>query len=117
ESGKIDAPRCQEIDVLLREIVAHDTDELHIGEVLRGERNVSRRAAEHAIDFAVRSFNAVVCDGTNYDEGHGTIDCSRGGSEQHVEIGGEAARAASEKDAVRGIGDVRVERFGIEMVG
>src|SRR5262249_7321060 len=84
QSGEINLARCQKINILLGEIIAYDANQLDFGEVRSSKRNVSSGPAQHTVDFAVGSFNTVVCDGTYYDEGHGRIDCSRGGLSAEV---------------------------------
>ena len=40
-----------------------------------------------------------------------------GNLENNVEIGGEPASAMAEEEAAGGIAEIRVDRFGIEVVG
>ena len=67
QAGEIDVARGQQIDILLREIVAHDGDDLHRGEIAGGQRDIGGGAAEHAVHFSMRRFHAVVGNGSNND--------------------------------------------------
>ena len=64
QAVEIDFARGEEIEVFLREIVAHHGDDLDRGEIAGGERNVGGGSAQHAIDFAMRRFHAVIRDGS-----------------------------------------------------
>ena len=76
ETGEIDLAGRQEIDVFLREILADDADDFDLRKIRGGERNVGARSAEHAVNFSMRRFDAVIGNGSNHDEGHVRQDCS-----------------------------------------
>ena len=73
---EIDLARGQEIDIFLREIVAHHADDFHVREIRGGERDVRACAAEHAVYFSMGRFHAVISNGSNNDERHVREDCS-----------------------------------------
>ena len=51
QTFQIDIARGQQIDVFLREIVAHHGDDLDRSEIAGRQRDISGRAAQHAVDF------------------------------------------------------------------
>jgi hypothetical protein len=53
--------------ILCGEIVANDSDQIHVSKETGGDREISRRATNDAIDLSIRAFNGVKCHGT-YDE-------------------------------------------------
>jgi len=60
---KVDAAARQELFVLLREVVAHDTHDLYVREIARGQRDIGTRSAQGTVHAAMRRFNPVVRDG------------------------------------------------------
>ena len=62
QAREIDLAGREQVGVLLREIVAHHGDDLHGREVAGGEGDIGGGPAEHAIDFSVRRFHAIVSD-------------------------------------------------------
>ena len=73
--GEVDAARWQQFGVFVGEIVAHHGDDFRLRKKAGGERDVGAGAAQHAIDFSVRGFDSIVCDGANDDHGH-SFDCT-----------------------------------------
>ena len=67
EAGEIDFAGGQEIDIFLREIFAHHADDFDLREIRGGERDVGARSAEHAVNFSMRRFHAIIGNGSNDD--------------------------------------------------
>ena len=55
----------------LRQVVADDADEAHVGEKLRGQREVRGRAAEQAFAAVGGRFDVIDGDGADDDKRHG----------------------------------------------
>ena len=53
--------------VFCGEIVADDTDEIYVREKAGGNGEIRRSTANDAVNFSVRAFDGVECDGT-YDK-------------------------------------------------
>jgi hypothetical protein len=53
--------------ILCGEVVANDSDQIHVSKETGGDREISRGATNDAIDLSIRAFNGVKCHGT-YDE-------------------------------------------------
>jgi hypothetical protein len=67
EAGGINFAPAEDGLVLFRKVVAYDADKIHMSKEAGGYGEIGRGAADDAVDFAVRAFNGVECDGT-YDE-------------------------------------------------
>ena len=59
EALGIDAAAAKNGLVFLREIGAHDSDQIDVREITRGDGKISGRAAEHAVHLAVRRFHGI----------------------------------------------------------
>ena len=68
QSFEIDVARGAAGRILLREIVADDGHDFDIGEVAGRQRDIGGGAAQHAIDFPVRRFHAIIRYGSDYDK-------------------------------------------------
>ncbi len=66
EAGEIDVAALEDGHVFFREIIANDRDHAHRREMARGQGEIAGGAAEQAIHFAVRRFDAVERNGTNH---------------------------------------------------
>ena len=64
---EIDLARFEEIDIFLREIVSHYRDDLHGCEVAGGKSDICGRASQHAVNFSMRRFHAIICYGSYND--------------------------------------------------
>ena len=67
ETGEIDIPGGEEFDVCLGEIFADHADDLHGREIGGGKGDVGAGSTEHAIDFSMGRFHAVISNGSNHD--------------------------------------------------
>ena len=59
QAGQIDAALREELDLVLRKVLADRRHHLHRREEARGHRKVGRRATQGAIDFAMRGFDGI----------------------------------------------------------
>ena len=69
---EVDPALLEEVPVVGREVVAHDSHEIDRGKVTGGDGGVGRGAAEKIETFLDGSFDVVERDGTNNENGHGT---------------------------------------------
>src|SRR5690606_32686135 len=67
---EIDVAAAEHRGVFFGEIVADDGDQIDLGEERGGDRKVSRRASDDAIDLAERCFECVERDAADYENGH-----------------------------------------------
>ena len=75
QPGEVNAAIREQSRVFGREVIAHYGDYFRGGKKAGGERNISARTAQHSINFSVRGFDSIVCDGANDDHRH-SFDCS-----------------------------------------
>ena len=66
EAGEIDVAMLENGHVFLCEVIADDGDHAHRREMAGGKSEVAGGAAEQAICFSVRRFNAIERDRSNY---------------------------------------------------
>ena len=69
-SSVIDAAVVQHLVLLVAEVVADRPDHAHVGEEARGQREVDRRAAEHALALAEGRLHRVEGDRSDYNQAH-----------------------------------------------
>ena len=67
----VDPSRAEQLDVLLAEVVAHRPDHVGLGEEAGGEREVNRRAPQHAFALAERRTHGVERDRADHRQRHG----------------------------------------------
>ena len=67
EAFDVDLAPVEHLRVFIREIVSNNADQMHRREKAGRDGKIRRRAAESAIDFSVRAFDAIKCHRT-YDE-------------------------------------------------
>src|ERR1700722_20084585 len=70
QTFEIDPVMGQQVGIFLSEIVAHDADGSGFCKEARGKRYIGGGTSEHTVHATVRSFDAVIGDGTNDNKRH-----------------------------------------------
>ena len=67
---QIDAPIAKEVDVLFREILTHDADQIHRTKIRSGNRTVGSGATQQVFVLSELRFDVIQANGTNDKNGH-----------------------------------------------
>ena len=70
DAARVDAARGEHVFVLGGEIVAHDGDDAHLGEVAGGEREIGGRAAENLLALAEGGLEGIEGHRADYEDRH-----------------------------------------------